>query len=404
MNAVARRTNGFVRGGLLLVTFVLAFSGMTMPVSAAPGVDRSQQSSKTTNWLSDLKLIDSATGACRVTDAQLMIRGGGDQDWSHVTDRIVYDYADTNKIFQLATMNPDGSGKTCLTCAARSGAPAVNQHKFNPSWYPNGQGIVVQVEMKSHWLSWLKTQPITTELLQNGLWNDLYYVNADGTKWQKLTNTSGAVTDGVLAPVFSPDGTKLMWSRLVEEASNSAPFGKWRLMLGDFALNAGTASLTNVRDITPAGSNFIESHGFSPDSSSVLVTTDLMSKGTWEKHIWLLHLDTGDLQNVSPNNHWNEHAYFSPDGSKLAYMSSLPFLWSFMQTEVILADPDGSNPVRLTHFNTAGYPESTSETSAATRIRWNADGTKMAVTQQMKKSYPARNMWILTFAGNCGVK
>lgn len=376
-----------------------------MPVTAAPKADRFEHSrSETSGLLSDLKLIDSATGVCKVTDAELLVQGGGDQDWSHVTDRIVYDYVDSKGIFQLATMNSDGTGKTCLTCTSRTGAPAVNQHKFNPSWYPNGQGMIVQVEMKSHWLTWLKTEPLTSELLLNGLWNDLYYVNADGTSWQKLTNTSNAITDGVLAPVFSPDGTKLMWSRLVEQASKSAPFGKWKLMIGDFALNGGKASLTNVRDITPAGANFIESHGFSPDSSSVLVTTDINSKGTWEKHIWLLHLNNGEMENVSPNNHWNEHAYFSPNGSKIVYMSSLPFLWSFMQTEVILADPDGSNPVRLTHFNTSGYPESNTKTSAATRTRWNATGTKIAVTQQMKDSYPARNMWVLTFAGACGVQ
>lgn len=364
----------------------------------APGAARTTQA---LSW-PELSFVDSATGSCKVTDAKLMIKGGGDQDWSHASDRIVYDQVDASGIFQLYTMNSDGTAQTCLTCAGRTGAPAVNQHKFNPSWHPGGQYIVVQVEMKSHWLSWLKTQPLTTELLQNGLWNDLYLVNANGTSWQKLTSTTASKTDGVLAPVFSPDGTKLMWSRIIEPASSAAPFGVWRLMLGDFSMAGGVAKLTNVRDITPAGAQFIESHGFSPDSKSVLFTSDIASKSQWEKQIWSLDLATGAATNLTPNVHWNEHAFHSPDGSKIAFMSSLPFLWSFLKTEVMLMNPDGTNIVRLTHFNSKGSPESTAEQSAATRVRWNAAGTRMLVTQQMADTYPARNMWMLTFAGACG--
>ena len=396
MNGKTRRAGRVTRIGMLLALLLVGCAGATAPVSTGTA------DAATIAW-PEISFIDSATGSCKVTDAQLMIRGGGDQDWSHTTDRIVYDQLDANKIFQLYTMNSDGSGTTCLTCAAKTGSPAVNQHKFNPSWHPSGQFIVVQVEMKSHWLSWLKTQPMTTELLQNGLWNDLYLVSADGSSWQKLTSTSSSITDGVLAPVFSPDGTKLMWSRLIAPASKATPFGAWKLMLGDFALNGGVASLTNVRDITPAGATFIESHGFAPDSKSVLFTSDIGVTSTWEKHIWSMDLATGAVQNLTPNVHWNEHAYYSPDGSKIAFMSSLPFLWSFLKTEVILMNADGSNVVRLTHFNSPGFPESTAEQSAATRVRWNAAGTKMLVTQQMADTYPARNMWMLTFAGACGM-
>lgn len=373
---------------------------------ALAGLVGGSQKATTTSAASiwpDISFVNSATGSCKVTDAKVVIKGGGDQDWSHVTDRIVYDQIDANGIFQLRTMNADGSGQTCLTCAAKAGMPAVNQHKFNPSWYPDGQYIVVQVEMKTHWLSWMKTDPMTRELLLNGLWNDLYVVSADGSSWQKLTSTTTSKTDGVLAPVFSPDGTKLMWSRLIEAASNAKPFGVWRLMIGDFSLTGGIAKLTNVRDITPAGATFIESHGFAPDSRSVLFTSDIGVTSTWEKHIWSMDLATGATRNMTPNVHWNEHAFFSPDGSKISFMSSLPFLWSFMKTEVILMNADGTGIVRLTHFNSAGYPESSAQQSAATRMRWNAAGTKMLVTQQPADTYPARIMWLLTFAGPCGV-
>ncbi len=385
------RLRDAARFGVLIAVVLAGCMGAVTPTTTAAPVRP------------EISFVDSATGACKVTDAKAMVTGGGDQDWSHTTDRIVYDQLDANRIFQLNTMKSDGSDTKCLSCAARAGAPAVNQHKFNPSWHPSGQYIVVQVEMKSHWLSWLKTDPMTTELLQNGLWNDLYLVSADGTSWQKLTNTTASVTDGVLAPVFSPDGTKLMWSKIIAPASKTQPFGVWRLMIADFAMSGGKASLVNIRDITPAGATFIEAHGFAPDSRSVLFTTDIGVTSTWEKHIWSMDLATGSTRNVTPNVHWNEHAYYSPDGSSITFMSSLPFLWSFMKTEVMLMNADGSGVVRLTHFNSKGYRESTAEQSAATRVRWNAAGTKMLVTQQMADTYPARKMWMLTFAGACGM-
>ncbi len=396
MKRTMRRKGSVARIALFVAVLLAGCAGVASPPSAATAT------SATTDW-PELKFVDSATGSCKVTDAKLMITGGGDQDWSHATDRIVYDYVDANKIFQLATMNSDGTGITCLTCTPATGAPAANQHKFNPSWHPNGQYFVAQVEMKSHWLSWMKTDPMTSELLLNGLWSDLYVVSADGSSWQKLTSTTATTTDGVLAPVFSPDGTQLMWSRLIKPASKTQPFGAWRLMIGDFALASGVASLTNVRDITPSGATFIESHGFSPDSRSVVVTSDIGLTSTWEKHIWSMDLATGAIKDLTPNGHWNEHAYYSPDGSKISFMSSLPFLWSFLKTEIMLMNPDGSGAVRLTHFNSAGYPESTTEQSAATRARWNAAGTKLLVTQQLAERYPARNLWMLTFAGACGL-
>lgn len=390
----ARRWGSVARLGMLAILLVAFAGGAASSTGGA--------ASAAFAW-PEISFVDSATGSCKVTDAKLMIKGGGDQDWSYATDQIVYDQLDANKIFQLYTMKPDGSAKTCLSCAAKSGMPAVNQHKFNPAWHPSGQYVVVQVEMKTHWLSWLKTQPNTTELLQNGLWNDLYLVSADGSSWQKLTSTTSSVTDGVLAPVFSPDGSQLMWSKIIAPASKSNPFGVWKLMIGDFSLSGGVASLINVRDITPAGARFIESHGFATDSRSVIFTSDIGVTSTWEKHIWSMDLAAGTLRNLTPNGHWNEHAYYSPNGSKIAFMSSLPFLWSFLKTEVILMNPDGTGVQRLTHFNSPGHPESTAEQSAATRVRWNAAGTQMLITQQMADTYPARNMWRLTFAGACGL-
>jgi len=65
---------------------------------------------------------------------------------------------------------------------------------------------------------------------------------------------------------------------------------------------------------------------------------------------------------------WDEHAHYSPDGKRIAWMSSTGFdvewgdvsghNWKkYLVTELWMMDADGSKQERLTFFNTEGYPE-----------------------------------------------
>ena len=67
-----------------------------------------------------------------------------------------------------------------------------------------------------------------------------------------------------------------------------------------------------------------------------------------------------------------------------------------------MMDASGGSPAQITHFNVSGYVESVPYQVVVVRSRWNADGSKLAVTLQRADTYPARELWILTFAGQCG--
>lgn len=342
--------------------------------------------------------------ACRVTEVKLLT-DGGDQDWSPAADLIVYDNRDASGVYQLHTIKPDGSGATCLSCAARPGAPRVDRHKLNPTWHASGRFIVLQGEMDSHPLSWTRDR-VTSELILNGLWTNLYAVTPDGQRWHRLTDYTNKKEDGALGPHLSADGRHLLWSQLVERASNRAPFGKWRLHLADFVVDGqGTPSLQNDRDITPAGGLFVEAHGFSPDSQTVIFTADMENTHAWGMDIWTMDLASGNLRNLTKSPHWDEHASYSPSGRHIAYMSSQPYdqAGKIFQTELFLMNPDGSEKRQFTHFNARGHAEYTEERSTPARPIWNADGTRLALTQQMwGPSWPKRRLWLVTFAGPCG--
>lgn len=106
-------------------------------------------------------MASSAVGAeaCRVTSAKLLSQGG-DQDWSAVNGLIVFDQPDSSGVSQLATIRPDGSDLTCLSCQARTGAPRTDRHKLGPIWHPSGRFIVVGAEVDSHPLDWASRVPL----------------------------------------------------------------------------------------------------------------------------------------------------------------------------------------------------------------------------------------------------
>jgi WD40-like Beta Propeller Repeat len=97
---------------------------------------------------------------------------GDSPQWSPTTDRIAFEWPGGG----IGTMNAEGTGVTQIT----------NGPERRPDWSPDGNRIV----------------------FEHGF--NLDVANADGTAHHRLT-TDGDVID--MSPKFSPDGTKIVWSR-----------------------------------------------------------------------------------------------------------------------------------------------------------------------------------------------
>ncbi len=339
---------------------------------------------------------------CDIVDSTY-IGQGGNQDWSLVNNRITYNALDANSLYQIYTANPDGSDATCITCKDIPFGPQANRNKFNPKWDPTGQYLIMEVEYTYHNLSWKNTAPHIQEQLLNGVWSDLWVTDATGTKWSRLTWTRSNGAYGVLDPVWSPDGKKIFWSELLGGPSARRQFGIWRLKVADIMIANGRASLSNVRDITPPTGYFFESHSFTPDGQSVVFTSDLALPGRWRMDIYSMNLQTDQITELSNGGHWNEHADFNPNGQLVTYMSSQPYRFTFLRAELLMAHADGSNAAQLTFFNVPGHVEFLPYSTMTVRSSWSEDGTKLLVTLQLGDAYPDRQMWMLTFAGACGI-
>ncbi|HET7037465.1 MAG TPA: hypothetical protein VFI42_17400, partial [Thermomicrobiaceae bacterium] len=301
---------------------------------------------------------------------------------------IIFQRPDAFGITQLFTENPDGSDLRQLK------SPSVNRHKFNPSWYPDGNWFAVQVERPNRLMP-LDSYSSWSNILLNGLWCDLYVAKADGSEWYQLTNTT-LQTDGVLFPIFSPDGSQLLWSRIVGRATLLHPWGVYRLMIGDFSFVDGIPHLSNVRDITPAGINFIEPGQFSPDGRSVLVSSDVDTSPKDLMNVLEIDLTTGTYVDLTKGSDltWHEHPSYTPDGQHIVYMSGIP--WHPLSAELVMINRDGSGWTQLSHFNDPGNAEYAGGLVDAFHARWSPDGKRLSVTVQSVPDYPARDVWVLT--------
>src|SRR5262249_35421447 len=114
----------------------------------------------------------------------------------------------------------------------------------------------------------------------NGWWTDLWVTNPTGTAWYNLTSYSvpggsGQAT-GVLSPHFSPDGTKIAWAQIVNTPVNTTtPVGTWQLWEADFVVNSGVPSVQNLRNLSSPQSTWFEIEDWSPDGSTLLVSSDI---------------------------------------------------------------------------------------------------------------------------------
>jgi Tol biopolymer transport system component len=147
-------------------------------------------------------------------------RGYGNADWGS-NGRLVASHG----IFHgdgerfIATMDPDGGNKTVIATF-----PAVNDswgtvYELVPSWAPDASAVVFTAQ-------------------RFNIHPDIWWVGADGSNLHRLTRTDTASESG---PVFSPDGTEIVFSLLQPNATE----GDLWLMAPD-----GT-NLTQLTD-TPA--------------------------------------------------------------------------------------------------------------------------------------------------------
>jgi Tol biopolymer transport system component len=303
---------------------------------------------------------------------------GGRVDWSRSNGLITYDRLGGDGIyFDVYTMALDGSRDTCLTCGKIGLVPQRNNG--NPAWHPSGNYIVFQSEVADSRVTPFQSNP------GRGINNVLWVTDPAGQTFTQLTelSTSDPVS-GVLHPHFSADGGRLSWSEIYEGAAPvpGTFFGHWRLVVADFVVAGGQPSLRNIRKYEPAQPGFYENHGFSPDGSRLLFSSNAAQTGGLAQvnnDVFTMDLGTLAVTRLTTEN-YNEHAEYFPDGRKILWMSNADV--PNRGTDLWIMNTDGSGKERLTYLNQAGCAEYTGGRAVPADHSINAAGNQIVVYVQ----------------------
>ncbi len=264
----------------------------------------------------------AAQPASDLPEPRRLTDDGGRISWYHgdAHELIAFDAVVDKKTrnTELFTMNPDGTGRRCVTCDASTPKGFVGQ----PSWHPDGEHLVIQVESDNsehkyyNHMSW-------------GIDNDLWIIRRDGSRAQKIWDTPAG--HAALHPHFSKDGATLVWAERVPTGEKLrrpllrrlAPGGEnqwtgWQIHLARY--DASERRLSEHRTIKPSGEGFYETHGFTPEGR--LIYSFTRGGNNYVDDVYTATRTGGDVKKVvdSPDT-WDEHGQFSSRGH-LAFMSS----------------------------------------------------------------------------------
>jgi Tol biopolymer transport system component len=267
-------------------------------------------------------------------------------DWSKTNDLIAFNAKGSDGLFHVYTVKPDGTDRQQLGVGS-AGFP--QRTTGTPVWSPSGRLIAFAAEKSTHPGNSVGATPGW------GSYSDLWVATADGSHAWQLTDVPADKDHGVIQPVFSPDGRLLEWTERTAAGKILNPdrfAGFWAIKVADFNVaQDGAPSVSAIRTVSPASDAFNETGGFSADSASLVFASDFETRNFWKSQIYRLDLSSNATTRLTPGNSYNEHPRFTPEGQVL-WMTNADN--PSRGTDWWTMNSDGSNPQRLSNFNSDG--------------------------------------------------
>ena len=232
-----------------------------------------------------------------------------------------------------ATADPDGSDFKLLDAY-----PGVQQALTCMDWSPDGAQFICATDIGSG----------NPNPADNGLYT---LRSSDGGDLERVTVTPEGYDD--TNPVYSPDGSRILFSRL----SDTAPSA---LMVvnpdGSDPLQLSPPGLSPLDTVFPAD--------WSPDGSQVTFAAAWKSSGRGRgTALYVVNSDGSGLRQITPSGLGAVSAQWSPDGQAIAFTSKFR-----AQPQVWVVRPDGTSLSEVTHPTNGHF----SETPV-----WSPDGNKL---------------------------
>lgn len=203
-------------------------------------------------------------------------------EWSPDRSHLIFDLV-VDSSARIATIRPDSSGYRELTTG--------EGWHGDPAYSPDGRTIAFAYSATT------SLEPETAEL---------WLMEADGSNPRALLDPDDSGSDW--EPVFSPDGSRIAFSRFKE-----GPEGEVS------AVHVANADGTQVRRLTPFD-GIVEHPRWSPDGATVVYNIEYQADLDDPRNgIWTVPAAGGDPVSLLPTNkefHFFKPSY-SPDGSRL---------------------------------------------------------------------------------------
>jgi Tol biopolymer transport system component len=257
----------------------------------------------------------------------------------------------------------------------KAGLPA--KHQGAPYWHPSGRYLLFTAQ-KQDWSGIrLFGSPDYEALPGFGRHDDLWLAKADGSRFWQLTNDANSKDQGILLPVFSPDGKHIAWSA-------RQPGGKYVLVLAGF-VEYPEPHLQNLKQYHPGTASYYEPGSFTTDSQSLIYTSDQDTHSFWQSQIYRLDLASGESLRLTAGRDYNEHPVIvgTPGGDWIVYMSTRGvdrYPWRFfLGTDWYAMKLDGSGTKRLTvmNVNRKDNPQNAGHRQVATTVAVSPAGDFM---------------------------
>jgi Tol biopolymer transport system component len=237
-------------------------------------------------------------------------------DWMPDGEHVVHHKADADGVNQIHIALLDGTDERCLTCG-QEGPNMV------PDSRPQGDVILFH--------SWRGTNITLGAPGFGGLGSDLYVVPAEGGEAIALTNDHDGYDN--YHAYFSPDGNRIVWTRLNWNFVTDTGRGYWDIRVADYVEDQTGPHLENITVVHERPGHYFETQHWSPDGCGFLFTESIGTTVNLELFYLDLCKPVGDparLRRLTDHPAWDEQAIFTPDMTKVIFMSTRdhPSAWN----------------------------------------------------------------------------
>ncbi|MGZ3919498.1 MAG: TolB family protein [Bacteroidia bacterium] len=305
----------------------------------------------------------------QITELKLFQKTGLDCSWDPSgSNLILYSKKGEDKFYDIYRSLPNGDKDTCVTC----NHPLLpNKHIANMAWHPGGHWIIAVVEKAEH-------KGSSTDALPGfGAYCDIYVISKDGKKVHKILDEPNDYDHGIIAPRFSNDGKKVVWTERKKRPNILDPpraFGYWVIKIAKLEWGKDSIpELKNIKSLEPNGDGFHECYGFSPNDNQLIFCSSMGEKSAWTQQIYLIDTTGNNLLKLTTEG-YNEHGVFTPDGKRIVWMTNL--YNKNKGTDWWIMNTDGTNKKRISFLNDKSNKQYEGHARWAGLVSFSPDGKK----------------------------